>query len=184
MYVQVEIVNNIEQLDIREEYWLKKYDVSNNPQYYNKTNKSRGWSQVTPLQRKKISKSKKGKKMSSESSLKKRKSMLGIPKHTEESKSLIGQKNSKPNPKISKALKGKSKSKKHCQNISEGKKGKLYPELCKIIIQYDLDGNFIKEWNNYKELIINNPNFNIHNIYRCCNGGQKTSYGYKWKYKN
>lgn len=53
----------------------------------------------------------------------------------------------------------------------------------KAIIQYDLEGNFIKEWNNMKE-----PSdfydINYDGISSCCLGKQKTSGGFIWKYKN
>ena len=48
--------------------------------------------------------------------------------------------------------------------------------------QYDLDGNFIKQWNYIKEA----ENFlNIKSIGRiseCCNNKRKSAFGYKWKY--
>lgn len=53
---------------------------------------------------------------------------------------------------------------------------------CYVIEQYDLEGNFLKEWLGArvieKELGIKNQH-----ICRCCNGKQRTSGGYKWKYK-
>jgi hypothetical protein len=42
---------NISKINEREEYWLKKFDVSSNPLFYNKTNRSRGWSVVTEEQK-------------------------------------------------------------------------------------------------------------------------------------
>jgi len=52
----------------------------------------------------------------------------------------------------------------------------------KPVIQYDLDGTFIKEWNSIKsagsELKINRSH-----ISNCCNGKRKTSGGYVWKLK-
>ena len=179
----LEIVNNINQLNIREEYWLKKYDVANNSKYYNKTNRCRGWSHPINEQKQKISKSKIGIPQSLEAAKKKRKKMLGIPKHTKESKQLIGNKNSGPNIRKSQSLKGKSKTKTHCLNISKGKKGKTLPHLHKTIIQYDLDGRFIREYKNYEEIKLVIPHVNMHNVHACCKGRQKTSYGYKWKYK-
>ena len=53
----------------------------------------------------------------------------------------------------------------------------------KPILQFDLDGNFIKEWQSATKaggkMKINNMNINA-----CCLGIQKTAYGYKWRYKN
>ena len=51
------------------------------------------------------------------------------------------------------------------------------------VIQYDLNGNFIKKWTNLRE-IVNNTNFKKSNIQFCCTGRSKTAYGYKWKYES
>ena len=51
-----------------------------------------------------------------------------------------------------------------------------------IICQYDLDGNFIKEWKNGSE-IANELGFNKSKIHNVCRGHQKTSNGYIWRYK-
>jgi hypothetical protein len=51
------------------------------------------------------------------------------------------------------------------------------------IIQYDLNYNFLKEWNNSKE-IFENFNFkNKRNIYKNLNTNKGSSYGYIWRYK-
>ena len=51
------------------------------------------------------------------------------------------------------------------------------------IIQYDREGNFIKEWSSAttaaKEL-----GFHATNITACCKGKTKSSNNYIWKYKN
>jgi group I intron endonuclease len=53
----------------------------------------------------------------------------------------------------------------------------------KPLIQYDLEGNFIKEWGStievQKTLGYSNSNISMNAI-----GKSKTAYGYKWKYKN
>lgn len=51
----------------------------------------------------------------------------------------------------------------------------------KIVIQYDLDGNFIKEWPSAKECQRNG--YNQAAVSRCCLGKQKTSYNFIWRYK-
>ncbi len=52
----------------------------------------------------------------------------------------------------------------------------------KKVLQYDLNGNFIKEWNSmhdvWRELGIR-PSY----ICRCCKGLRNHTYGYVWKYK-
>lgn len=52
----------------------------------------------------------------------------------------------------------------------------------KIVNQYNLEGNFIKEWKSTIE-IQNQLGFANSNISACCNNKQKTAYGFKWKYK-
>lgn len=127
-------------------------------------------------------------------------SVAGVPKSHPESrnknisKSLKGYKQSEEHiKKRSKSLKGKSniKNKKpkpegFREKISEKLKGKPHPSMQKPILQYDLDGNFIREFASITEAcyvvfkdIRKNPN-----ITKCCRGKTKTAYGFKWKYKN
>lgn len=51
------------------------------------------------------------------------------------------------------------------------------------VLQYDLDGNFIKEWNTAVEAA-NALNLNSKYITSTCRGHQKTYNGMKWKYKD
>lgn len=53
----------------------------------------------------------------------------------------------------------------------------------KSVLMFDLEENFIKEYNSLTEASIDN-NCLITNISSCCRGKQKTSYGYIWKFKN
>lgn len=48
-------------------------------------------------------------------------------------------------------------------------------------LQYDLDGNFIKEWHNAK-IAANELNLNHVSITQCCTGEYKKSQGFIWKY--
>lgn len=50
------------------------------------------------------------------------------------------------------------------------------------ILQIDLQGNVIREWNNYTEIKFE-TNYNTNAIKNCCYGKAKTSAGYVWKYK-
>ena len=59
------------------------------------------------------------------------------------------------------------------------KKGKLNP-LSKKVIQYDLNGNFIKEYSSYTEAT---QQTNINHIGDCCNGKFKRAGKYIWKWK-
>ena len=59
---------------------------------------------------------------------------------------------------------------------------KVCQKLMKPVLQLDLNGVFIKEWESAskpeKEL-----NFFKASIIRCCNNKQEKAYGFKWKYK-
>jgi group I intron endonuclease len=50
------------------------------------------------------------------------------------------------------------------------------------VIQYDLQDNFIKEWESIIK-IEKTLGYKTSNISVTCKGKQKTAYGYKWKYK-
>ena len=50
----------------------------------------------------------------------------------------------------------------------------------KPVLQYDLEGNFIREWPSATD-VGKKASRNINN---CLRGRNKTSYGYIWKYKN
>ena len=52
----------------------------------------------------------------------------------------------------------------------------------KKILQYTLDGEFVREWESIQECGRNG--FNVGNICYCCQGKYKSSQGYIWKYKN
>ena len=58
-----------------------------------------------------------------------------------------------------------------------------YSTVKKTVYQYDLEDNFIKEWESITE-IQEKLGFANSNISNCCLGKrQKTAYGYKWKYE-
>lgn len=103
----LEVCSSIEELKLKEVYWLEYFNASENPNFYNLTNKS-GGSDKGPTKTllylnrgKSISKSRKGKTypLASEA-------QQGLKK-----------------PKVSKALKGKPKTKEHKENLSKSKKG-------------------------------------------------------------
>ena len=159
----------IEQLHEKEYYWKKYYtSVENglNCDYFDNSGGPR--SEET---KRKISEGAKGKKRSEET-----KQKLKKPK-TEEHKQNI----SKSKQNISKETKRK---------ISEGKKGKTpnrdYKEWAKTrtnpILQYDLDGNFIKEWEGTKAAALYlgcDPTTITANL----RGITKKGYGFIWKRK-
>lgn len=52
----------------------------------------------------------------------------------------------------------------------------------KPIEQYDLEGNFIKEWDSATQ-VERDLGFNHSNISKCCLGRYNVAYNYKWKFK-
>ena len=67
-------------------------------------------------------------------------------------------------------------------NFKISKSHKINQKNSKSVLQYDLNGNFIKEWKSTRE-IARELNIYNNNICRCCNNIVKQSYGYVWKYK-
>ena len=55
-------------------------------------------------------------------------------------------------------------------------------KLSKPVLQFTLDGEFLREWPSTRE-IERQLGFDSSAVGRCCLGKQKTSYGYIWKYK-
>jgi len=52
------------------------------------------------------------------------------------------------------------------------------------ILQYDLNGNFIKEWINIHEIIKHNSKYSNMNLYNSLNRQNRSAYGYVWRFKN
>lgn len=53
--------------------------------------------------------------------------------------------------------------------------------LSKKVLQYDLNGNFIKEWESTQK--IGRNGYSQGNVAACCRGERRTHKGYIWKYK-
>jgi hypothetical protein len=114
---------------------------------------------------------KKGIKMSKESSEKKSKSMKG-------KKVRLGIKDSEETrKKKSEAFKKRDIDWTYRNQMVSQKRRKP-------ILQYDLEGNFIKEWDSVQEFENTTGLKSNGSICLCCQGKAKTSLGYKWKYKN
>ena len=65
-------------------------------------------------------------------------------------------------------------------NINYGTRNEKASNSLKIpILQYSLDGEFIREWSSATDVGIEVQS----NICACLNGRQKTAYNYIWKYK-
>ena len=59
---------------------------------------------------------------------------------------------------------------------------KIREKRKKKINQYDLDGNFIKQWNSLTEAAKMLGKKKCGAISNCCKNRNKTAYGYKWQY--
>ncbi len=131
----LETCSNIEELNVKEIEYLEKYNVLDNPIFYNKTNKSYG----SIYGRKGLPHTKKTKEKISEAN-KNNKYRLGT-NQSNEAKFKISKANSKPKPK------GFGKK---ISDIKKGKtsffKGKKRPENYKAVLCLDDKGNIIKEY--------------------------------------
>jgi hypothetical protein len=98
---------------------------------------------------------------------------------------------------MSAAKKGKSLSPKHREKVISNLKQTIGPlsevtksrisksklgQGSKIILQFDLDNNFIKEFSSIKSASIE-CNINRVNISACCRNKQNKAGGYIWRYK-
>jgi hypothetical protein len=124
-----------------------------------------------------------GKKHTQETINKKSKSMLDVwNKKTKQETSKIGQKiwetrRKNGNDKIS-----SEQAKKISQSL-KGRKITWDRKRNKIVMQYDLEGNIIKEYES-QNLASRETKIQQGDISACCNGKQKTAGGYVWKFKN
>ena len=166
---------SIELLNERETYW-KQYYLDQVNGDWNKVLfcelYDRGGGPRSEETKKKISESNKGKIVSEYTREKKRISMLG-------KKVSLDTK-----VKMSKAAMGKEKSEQHKSNMRLNRdniiKG-VKLSNSKPIEQYDLEGNFIKEWSSITEA---KQWLGKGDINGCLNGKHQTAGKYKWKYKN
>lgn len=63
-------------------------------------------------------------------------------------------------------------------------KNKLWEKTKKVVIQMDLNGNFIREFNSLSEVSdYYGKKSLVSSISKCCHGEIETSYGYKWSFK-
>jgi hypothetical protein len=154
----LEYVNDISELNKREEYWLNYFDAANNPLFYNKTNKSFGPTSQTQNWKESQSKRMKGKSTTKGKKwkVKDTSNMTGGgfkgKKHTDETINKI-KNNKSRNKKISEALKGKKLKQETKDKIyTKERNEKISKTRGKGILQYDLEGNFIKEWISYGEV--------------------------------
>ena len=97
-----------------------------------------------------------------------------------------GKQISKANLGMSKSHKGKPFSEEHKAKIKATRgflKNRKNTWQSKAVLQYDLEGNLVKEFVSQKEAqyIMGKPKSD--GVGAVCRGEQKTAYGYKWKFK-
>lgn len=87
------------------------------------------------------------------------------------------------------AIQTRSRNPEWYKKIKEhtGKIGKKYgringAKMSKPVLQFDLDGDFIREWPSMRE-VKRNLKIDNSSIARCCKGKQKTAGKYIWKFK-
>lgn len=93
------------------------------------------------------------------------------------SQSKIGKKHpidEKTRIKISNALKGREIKKEWIEKMADGHK--------KSVLQYSINGKFIRKWNSIKDIELE-LGIAHQSIVACCKGRIKTSHGYIWKYE-
>ena len=185
-----------EELNEREIYWIKKLKSQNKNIGYNITD---GGNQISTVKsvKEKISQTLKGKKNSELSNFKRSKTLKEFYQKHPKRKEEISQRNKKYWRIKENRLKQKKNRENFFQLNSNHKKylsekiKKLYQneELRKKcgnghrkILQYDRNGNFIKQYNSIKEAAEENNIF-AQNISTCCRKKIKQSCGFIWKYK-
>jgi group I intron endonuclease len=167
-----------EQLNEKEIYW-KKYFIDNfgwkDALFCNLYDTGGG--PKSESTKEKISQNKKGTKGYPKGV--KRPSNFGESLKSEERNKKIGEGNKgKKKPQTGIKLKGIPKTEQHKQNISNSSRGKTRNN--KPILQYDLEGNFIKEWISRTEA---KKWLGPGDIAGCLSGKQKQAGGYVWKFK-
>jgi hypothetical protein len=165
----IEYCSNKKELWEREEYWLEFYDVKNSKEFYNRTNKAFGaWE--GRIYNKVTNKTKQKMSMAHQ----------GIPLSKKHKQS------------ISKAMKGHSKTEEWKKNLSEASSR----SFGRPILQKDLKGNIIKEWETGKKAATE-LGLSYMAINACCVQNEKhlprkrdklkigkyVSFNYIWEYK-
>jgi group I intron endonuclease len=179
---------SIEQLNEREIYWGEYFNCTDQKIGLNlrELGKQGQWTEEAKL---KLSKSQTGVKRHTNESKAKISNKLKGTKYTDEQKKKCSENSGmkgKPNLKGG-SKKGWKRTDESKDNIRKCKLGKKQPGISeskmKSILQCDLQGNIIKEWDSIKyagETLGLNPN----GISLCCRKKLKKSQGFIWKFKN
>ncbi len=205
----LEYIDELSQLNERERYWLEFYNAADDPMFYNKTNKNYGATEYTQETKDKIGKA--NQKPKPKGFLDNMKipviqySLNGDfiqewDSITDASKNLnlhnvgavcrgeyktcggyIFRFKHDPLPTDYAIPIHRNKNKNRMGWVCEKLKGPR-PTKYKPIIQYDLNENFIKEWDSLKDASVS-LNINTGGISQCCMGYINSAGGYKFKYK-
>ena len=76
---------------------------------------------------------------------------------------------------------GKPKSEELKRKISDSLTGRKNPSKWRPILQYTLEGGFVKEWSSISEA---QETYNTKHISACANGKRNNAAGYYWQYKD
>ena len=152
---------NESELLSQEEYWLNYFDAENNPKFYNRTNKAYGCSRQTEEGKRKISENRKSFEWTPESKLKASKTRTGMKVGSYKTRKDKGKPRGKL-PSTSNALKERDRSYSY-----------------KPVIQYDLEGNAIREYKSAQEAKIQTQLKIQNNLI----GLAKSCGGFIWKYR-
>lgn len=149
----LEYVDNVKELNDREMYWLDYYDAANNPLFYNKTNKPFGVHSHTTEWKKSQSKRMKGKSTTKGKTWKIEDASNMKGGNTKGKTWKWNEKSSKErNEKISESLQNRDNTEWKNKIYTEERNTKISKSKGKGILQYDLEGNLIREWVSYGEL--------------------------------
>jgi len=169
--IQSYIIDEVEDWKFWESYWIEQFKQWGF-KLENKNNGGGGPSSYTEEQKQKMRKSRiKGTGNKISKTLKTRNHSQY---YTQEVRDKISKGNKIPKP----------FSNVHKQNIGIAKR-----KQAKIVLQCDLDGNVIKEWESKGQAALwiqeqtNKTSNLVSQIKDCILGRQKTAFGYKWKYK-
>jgi hypothetical protein len=169
--IKLEIIDEVEDWKFWESYWIEQFKCWGF-KLENKNNGGGGPSSYTEEQKQKMRKPRPGSGEKISKTLKERNHSQY---YTDEVKT-----------KISKSNKGKPKpfTEEHTKNMGIAKRKQAKP-----VLQCDLNGNIIKEWESkgqaalwIKEQTGKTSNL-MSQIKDCILGRQKTAFGFKWKYK-
>jgi group I intron endonuclease len=178
----IEHCNNIDHLVEREAYWLNYYDVENNPNYYNKTNKPFGNSGLSEETKQNIKQGLKKRvwdpewgKLSGQARVGSKRNIKSGDEHGNYSKP----KSNKHKQNMSLARIGKKHSEEWKQAIKNNRQ-KCIEVKSRPVQQLDKNNNIISE---YKSITEAKNITGIKGIPNVLTGVSKTAGGFIWKYK-